>query len=240
MMEERYAAIPNHPNVFIPFLPKMKGIFFMGAAASALMIACTPPPPTSRIPSTEIPQPNPPLVLPPFQMDTSRSIDRVPPFQQTPLIAWGPVPDGVAHPERVRTYDLQHQVTTVRFDWSRQAVVGTTTLTVEGLPDDARLGGRVHVHRVGAHAAEPDDLAVLQALDDGGRDAAVPRDQGVGVLREGDELLLSLGRHLHDLGTDGIQRLALDRVGALGEVKADTARRLLDDDLELSFCGWHA
>ena len=28
---------------------------------------------------------------------------------------------------------------------------------------DARLGGRVHVHRVGAHAAEPDDLAVLRA-----------------------------------------------------------------------------
>ena len=121
----------------------MKGIFFMGAAASALMIACTPPPGTSRIPSTEIPQPNPPLVLPPFQMDTSRSIDRVPPFQQTPLIAWGPVPDGVAHPERVRTYDLQHQVTTVRFDWSRQAVVGTTTLTIEGLPDARPLSNIV-------------------------------------------------------------------------------------------------
>src|SRR5258706_2780708 len=135
MMKKRYPAIPNHSNVFISFLLKMKGRFFMGAAASALMVACTPPPATSRIPSTEIPQPNPPLVLPPFQMDTSRSIDRVPPFQQTPLIAWGPPPDGAAHAERVRTYDLQHQVTTVRFDWSRQAVVGTTTLSIEGLPD---------------------------------------------------------------------------------------------------------
>src|ERR1700730_6709434 len=114
MNEERYAAIPNHPNVFIPFQLKMKGVFFMGAAASALMIACTPPA-TSRIPSPEIPQPNPPLVLPPFQMDTSRSVDRVPPFQQTPLIVWGPPPDGVTHPERVRTYDLLHQATTVRF-----------------------------------------------------------------------------------------------------------------------------
>src|SRR6202047_184859 len=104
----------------------MKGIFLVGAA-SALVIACTPPPPTSRIPSPEIPQPNPPLVLPPFQMDTSRSVDRVPPFQVTPLIVWGPPPEGIAHSERVRTYDLQHQVTTVRFDWPRQAVVGTTT-----------------------------------------------------------------------------------------------------------------
>jgi len=30
-------------------------------------------------------------------------------------------------------YDLQHQVTTVRFDWTRHAVVGTTTLTIAGL-----------------------------------------------------------------------------------------------------------
>jgi aminopeptidase N len=41
------------------------------------------------------------------------------------------------HPERVRTYDLQHQSTTVRFDWPRQAVVGTTTLTIAGLPNAA-------------------------------------------------------------------------------------------------------
>jgi aminopeptidase N len=67
-------------------------------------------------------------------MDTALTADRVPPFQQAPLIVWGPPPEGTAHPERVRTYDLQHQVTTVRFDWPRQAVVGTTTLTIGGLP----------------------------------------------------------------------------------------------------------
>ena len=67
-------------------------------------------------------------------MDTALTADRVPPFQQAPLIVWGPPPEGTAHPERVRTYDLQHQVTTVRFDWPRQAVVGTTTLTIAGLP----------------------------------------------------------------------------------------------------------
>src|ERR1700693_5897634 len=133
MVEERYAAAPNHPNVFILFQPKMKGLILMGAAVSALMVACTPPATTSRIPSTEIPKPNPPLVLPPFQMDTSRSVDRIPPFHQTPLIVWGPPPDGVTHPERVRTYDLQHQATTIRFDWPRQAVVGTTTLRIAGL-----------------------------------------------------------------------------------------------------------
>src|SRR6266566_5034104 len=111
----------------------MKGIFLLSAVASVLIVACTPKrtPPTFPAPES----PTPPLVLPPFQMDTSRSVDRIPPFQQTPLIAWGPPPDGTAHAERVRTYDLQHQVTTLRFDWSRQAVVGTTTLTIEGLPD---------------------------------------------------------------------------------------------------------
>ena len=66
-------------------------------------------------------------------MDTSRNADRVPPFQETPLIVWGPTPAGVSHPERPRTYDLQHQSTTIRFDWPRQAVVGTTTLRIAGL-----------------------------------------------------------------------------------------------------------
>jgi aminopeptidase N len=66
-------------------------------------------------------------------MDTSRNADRVPSFQETPLIVWGPAPAGVSHPERRRTYDLQHQSTTIRFDWPRQAVVGTTTLRIAGL-----------------------------------------------------------------------------------------------------------
>jgi aminopeptidase N len=76
-------------------------------------------------------------------MDTSLTVDRVPPFQQTPLIIWGPSPDGVPHAERVRTYRLQHQTTTVRFDWPRHAVVGTTTLTIAGLPGAAPLSNPV-------------------------------------------------------------------------------------------------
>jgi len=104
---------------------------FLAGAASLLVLACTPATTPSRIPG--IPQPNPPLVLPPFRMDTSLTPDRVPTFRETPLILWGPPPEGVAHAERVRMYDLQHQVTTVRFDWTRHAVVGTTTLTIAGL-----------------------------------------------------------------------------------------------------------
>jgi aminopeptidase N len=104
---------------------------FLAGAASVMVLACAPATTPSRIPG--IPQPNPPLVLPPFRMDTSLTPDRVPPLRETPLIVWGPPPEGVAHAERLRTYDLQHQVTTMRFDWPRHAVVGTTTLTIAGL-----------------------------------------------------------------------------------------------------------
>ena len=45
----------------------------------------------------------------------------------------------IAHAERARTYDLQHQSTTVRFDWSRHAVVGRTTLQIAGLPGASPL-----------------------------------------------------------------------------------------------------
>jgi aminopeptidase N len=115
----------------------MKGLLPLTPAAIALIVACAPP--AARIPTTEIPRPTPPVVAPPFRMDTSLTIDRVPAFRAEPLITWGPPPDGVVHAERVPTYDLQHQVTTVRFDWSRQAVVGTTTLTIAGLPNSQPL-----------------------------------------------------------------------------------------------------
>jgi len=140
MIELLYPADPNHPDGFILFQHRMKGLFLVGVAASALIVACTPTPP-APLPAPV--NPTPPLVLPPFQMDTGRTLDRVPPFKEAPLIVWGPPPDGVTHPERVRTYDLQHQVTTVRFDWARQAVVGTTTLTIAGLPDAAPLSNVV-------------------------------------------------------------------------------------------------
>src|SRR4051812_16531732 len=115
---------------------KMKAELLSSAVVFALAVACAPAAPP---PAPEIPQPNPSVGRPPFRMDTSLTPDRVPAFQEAPLIIWGPPPEGTAHPERVRRYDLQNQVTTLRFDWSRQAVVGRTTLTIAGLPDAAPL-----------------------------------------------------------------------------------------------------
>ncbi|MFL5509534.1 MAG: M1 family aminopeptidase [Gemmatimonadaceae bacterium] len=110
----------------------MKGQLLSSAAVLALVVACAPAAPP---PAPEIPQPTPSVVRPPFRMDSALTADRVPAFQESALIAWGPPPEGTAHPERARRYDLQNQVTTVRFDWPRQAVVGSTTLTIAGLPD---------------------------------------------------------------------------------------------------------
>jgi len=58
---------------------------------------------------------------------------RVPTFAPLPIVRWGPPPEGEPHSPRARTYDLQHQVVHVRFDWDRHAVEGTTTLTLAAL-----------------------------------------------------------------------------------------------------------
>lgn len=140
MIDPRYAAVPNQPDVIIPSQRRMKSLLLPGAVACAIAFACAPATnPRSGIPASSIPQPIPPLVLPPFEMDSGLTGDRIPSFQEAPLIEWGPLPEGVSHPERARTYDLQHQATTVRFDWPRQAVVGTTTLSITGLPGAAPL-----------------------------------------------------------------------------------------------------
>ncbi len=68
----------------------------------------------------------------PMAPDTGRSSE-VPAFRTDTMIRWGPMPEGTPHPERARIYDLQHQVVRVRFDWSRHAVVGSTTLRVAAL-----------------------------------------------------------------------------------------------------------
>jgi aminopeptidase N len=128
----------------------MKGQLASGVAIFALVSACAPPP---AAPPTPTPQPVPPVS--PFKMDPKLTPDFVPPFQEGPLIVWGPEPAGVAHAERVRTYDLQHQSTTVRFDWSRNAVVGKTTLQIAGLRGSAPLSdvaidaGDMTIKRVG-------------------------------------------------------------------------------------------
>ncbi|HJQ11936.1 MAG TPA: M1 family metallopeptidase [Gemmatimonadaceae bacterium] len=95
------------------------------------LFACAP---AARQPA-EVPQPTPVPAVVPFGMDTTLTLSRVPAFKEAPLIEWGPLPEGRTHAERRRAYDLQHQSTTVRFDWTRHAVVGSTTLTIAALPN---------------------------------------------------------------------------------------------------------
>ena len=105
-------------------------------ATFAILSACSSAKPPL---STPVPTPPPQAVqsvapaLPVAALpDTLRSY-AVPPFRTGPLMTWGPLPPGISHPERTRTYDLQHQIVHVRFDWSRHAVVGSTTLRLAPL-----------------------------------------------------------------------------------------------------------
>jgi aminopeptidase N len=59
--------------------------------------------------------------------------DAAPPFRPLPLVQWGPLPAGTPHQPRARSYDLQHQIVRVRFDWARHAVVGSTTVRLGAL-----------------------------------------------------------------------------------------------------------
>src|SRR6266550_7350294 len=135
MVDARSAVAPNHSVVFIPFHHEMRAPF-LAAAASVAILACAPAATPARIPETPQPSASP---VGPFRMDSSLTPDRVPPFRETPLIEWGPPPEGVPHAERLRTYDLRHQITTVRFDWPRHAVVGVTTMTIAGRAGAAPL-----------------------------------------------------------------------------------------------------
>ena len=120
-----------------------------------ILFACAPhpvPPPVPspapatvttipRIPASQIPHPNPLPVLPLWRPDSSAFAlaAMVPSFQADPLISWGPLPPGTQHAERSRTYDLIHQIVRVSFDWTRHATVGSTTITVAGLPGSKAL-----------------------------------------------------------------------------------------------------
>lgn len=103
--------------------------------APAPVSANTTEQPKPRIPVSSIPRPTP-LPIQPWRPDGTAiaAADVVPAFRTEPLITWGPLPPGVSHAERARTYDLIHQVVRVSFDWKRQATVGSTTITVAALP----------------------------------------------------------------------------------------------------------
>ena len=101
-----------------------------------LATACTRAPRVAETsPPVVIGPPEPVVVVP---VDTTPAVDtmlpyRVPSFRDMPLIQWGPAPPGVPHTDRARTYDLQHQVIRVRFDWARHAVIGSTTIRFAAL-----------------------------------------------------------------------------------------------------------
>ena len=119
---------------------------------------------TPRIPASEIRRPTPLPIQPLWRPDSGAlaAADAVPSFQTAPLISWGPLPPGGYHSERIRTYDLIHQSVRVSFDWSRQATVGSTTITIAGLP-------RSKPARTIAFDAE---RMTIKSVTDGGSEAA--------------------------------------------------------------------
>ena len=131
----------------------MKTLSNATLVACTIVAACAPARPPAEIQPTPVPN------VPPFRMDSTLTANQVPGFKQAPLIVWGPVPEGVTHPERKRTYDLQHQNTTLRFDWTTHAVVGSTTLTIGGLPNASPLrtavidAGDMQIRRVTSDGA---------------------------------------------------------------------------------------
>ncbi len=94
-----------------------------------LATACAPAGGPSSAPT---PEPAPGAVKPDEPLPASAAL-AVPAFKSSPLLTWGPLPPRTPHVERERSYDLQHQAVRVRFDWSRHAVVGSTTLDVAAL-----------------------------------------------------------------------------------------------------------
>ena len=101
--------------------------------AAALGCAGRPAPTPSPAPAArpEVPQPTPPTIIPNVRLTSDTNA--VPPFSDTALVTWGPEPEGTVHTLPPHEYDLQHQSLRVRFDWSRHAVVGSTTLRVAAL-----------------------------------------------------------------------------------------------------------
>ena len=105
----------------------------------AVLGACAPPPRLE-------PPPAPASVAERMPVRDSLRSYAVPSAKPLPLISWGALPPGAPHEERVRSYDLQHQVVRVRFDWERRAVVGSTTLRVAAL---AQPLGSIAIDAVG-------------------------------------------------------------------------------------------
>src|ERR1044072_3978257 len=97
-------ADPILPDAFKPFQSRMKAFYGATSVACALAVACAPaatppevpqPAPASAPPAAPLEGPHGAAVPPPppFHMDSTLTADEVPPFKESPLIVWGPLPD---------------------------------------------------------------------------------------------------------------------------------------------------
>ena len=98
----------------------------------------------------------------------------------------------------------------------------------EGVGDvgdgDAARGSGFDVDAVDADAAERDDLAVFERVDDRFGDRHALGIDGIGVAGGGDEFRL-IGRRLDDLGADRVERLFLIIIAAAGDRETRAFRR---------------
>src|SRR5688500_14324035 len=97
---------------------------------AVVLAACSSAP--ARAPSIPV-TPSPPV-------DTAPLAPLAPSFKPLPLITWGPLPPGELRavvPEL--TQDLRHQIVRLRFDWTRHAVIGSTTLRIAAMPNSGGL-----------------------------------------------------------------------------------------------------
>jgi aminopeptidase N len=132
----------------LPALNLRARYFF--AVPLALACASTPTPAPAPAPAVvaETVAVLPPAPPPPSPPDTMAPY-RIPSFGPGPVSAWGPLPPGTPHGERQRTFDLLHQILRVRFDWSRHAVVGGTTLRIAALGGAGGELSRIELDAVG-------------------------------------------------------------------------------------------
>src|SRR5665213_443001 len=104
------------------------GATVLGCAGRAAPNPSPAPEPVSR---AAVASPTPPTIIPNVRLVADTNA--VPAFADTALISWGAEPAGTVHVLPPHEYDLQHQSVRVRFDWTRHAVVGSTTLRVAAL-----------------------------------------------------------------------------------------------------------
>lgn len=104
------------------------------ALGTGILGACASAPPVVVLEPPAVVEPT----VPPPPPDTMVSY-RVPELRALPLVDWGALPPGERRADRVRTYDLQHQIVRVRFDRERRSVVGSTTIRLAALPESAPL-----------------------------------------------------------------------------------------------------